>query len=83
MTDIAINLHTFSDLLRHGYRLTGFCRACGVHKDIDLAACPPEQDYVGARFKCRACGGRVEVTLSPIRTSNSATLEALERWRVR
>lgn len=81
MKDNAINLQTFGDLLRHGFRLTGFCRTCGVHKEIDLSACPVERSYVGARFKCRKCRGRVEITLSPIRTSNSAPPEALERWR--
>ena len=81
MTDNAINLQTFGDLLRHGFRLTGFCPTCGVHKDIDLAECPADRVYVGARFKCRTCRGRVEITLSPIRTSNKAPPEALERWR--
>lgn len=83
MTDNAINLRTFGDLVRHGYRLTGFCRPCGVHKEIDLASCPADRVYVGARFKCRTCSGRVDITLSLIRTSNSEPPEALERWRGR
>jgi hypothetical protein len=78
-----INLETFGDLLRHGFQLTGHCRSCGVFRDIDLAACPADRPYVGARFKCRDCSGRVDITLSPIRTSNSAPPDALERWRGR
>ena len=80
-TDNAINLQTFGDLMRHGYRLTGFCRTCGVHKEIDLAACPAGRVYVGARFKCRQCRGRVDITLSPIRTANDSPVAALDRWR--
>lgn len=79
--DEAINLETFADLLRHGYRLAGFCRRCGVHKDIDLALCPANRDYVGARFKCRACSGYVSMTLSQIRTGGDAHMPALDRWR--
>jgi hypothetical protein len=81
VTDNAINLHTFGDLLRHGFRLTGFCRTCGVHKDIDLAACPADRVYVGARFKCRTCCGRVEITLSPIKASNDVHMSTLAKWR--
>lgn len=79
----AVNLETFGDLLRHGYKLAGHCRRCSVHKLIDLAQCPVGQPYVGARFKCRSCGGAVEITLSPARTGNEAPLPALERWRER
>ena len=81
MTNNAINLQTFGDLLRHGFRLSGFCRTCGVHKDIDLAACPADRVYVGARFKCRNCRGRVDITLFPICTANETSLPALDRWR--
>lgn len=83
MTDQGITLYTFGDLLRHGYKLTGFCRRCSVHKDIDLAACPADRPYVGARFKCRVCRGGVDITLSQIVTSNADTLPAMERWRER
>jgi hypothetical protein len=76
-----INLETFGDLLRHGYKLTGFCRQCGVHKDIDLTATPAERPYVGTRFKCRACSGRVDITLSQITTGGNGHQHALERWR--
>ncbi|KGF68544.1 hypothetical protein LL06_16005 [Hoeflea sp. BAL378] len=76
-----INLFTFGDLLRHGYKLSGFCRGCSVHKDIDLAQCPAGRSYIGARFKCAACAGSVTITLSQIRTGNDAPLPALERWR--
>lgn len=78
-----INLQTFGDLIRHGYKLTGFCRQCGVHKDVDLTALAAERLYVGARFKCKACGGRVEITLSQVVTSNSGENPALAKWRER
>jgi len=78
-----ITLKTFGDLLRHGYKLSGHCRRCSVHKDIDLTAVRPEREYVGATFKCRTCGGKVEITLSPIKTGDTASLPALERWRER
>ena len=83
MADEGITLNTFGDLLRHGYKLCGFCRQCSVHRDIDLSAVPAVRVYVGARFKCRACGGRVEISLSQIVTSHSDNLEAVERWRQR
>lgn len=76
-----VNLETFGDLLKHGYRLTGHCRGCSVFRDIDLAACPADRPYVGARFKCRTCRGRVEVTLSQIVTGGGGHLPVLERWR--
>lgn len=82
MTDQGITLKTFGDLLRHGYKLTGFCRRCGVHKDIDLAAVPADRVYVGASFKCRACSGKVEITLSPASTGG-ADMPTLDRWRER
>jgi hypothetical protein len=78
-----ITLKTFGDLLRHGYKLTGFCRQCGVHKDIDLTAVPAERVYVGARFKCQVCAGRVEMTLSQIAAGGEGHLPALDRWRRR
>tara|TARA_R100000655_G_scaffold97713_1_gene140757 strand:- start:106 stop:456 length:351 start_codon:yes stop_codon:yes gene_type:complete len=81
MTDNGINLKTFGDLLRHGFKLSGFCRRCSVHRVIDLAKCPPDRPYVGARFKCRDCAGAVEITLSQIVTGSEAHLPALERWR--
>jgi hypothetical protein len=83
MVDKAITLKTFGDLIRHGFRLTGFCRRCGVHKDIDLSAVPPERVYVGARFKCRGCAGKVDITLSPLLTGGGAVSPALDRWRGR
>jgi len=79
--DCPVSLQTFGDLLRHGYKLTGFCRRCSVHKDIDLTAVPGDRKYVGSRFKCRACGSRVEITLSPVSTGGGADLPALDRWR--
>lgn len=83
LPETPVTLNTFGDLLRHGYKLTGHCRRCGVHRDIDLAACPADRVYVGARFKCRACSARVDFTLSPIRTSNSGENPALSKWRKR
>ena len=78
-----ITLNTFGDLLRYGYRLTGYCRQCGVHKDIDLTALPADRSYVGARFKCQVCAGRVEMTLSQIAATREGHLPALDRWRRR
>ncbi|MGJ8570407.1 MAG: hypothetical protein ACSHXI_06890 [Hoeflea sp.] len=82
-TDCSISLQTFGDLLRHGYKLTGHCRRCSVHKDVDLTVLPPDRLYVGAKFKCRDCGGPVEITLSQINTGSKAALPALDRWRKR
>lgn len=79
----AINLSTFADLIRHGYRLSGHCRRCGVHRNIDLTRCPPSRSYVGARFKCRACGSPVAISLSQVVTSNDGASPALDRWRER
>jgi len=76
-------LKTFGDLLDHGYKLSGYCRGCALHRYIDLTKCPAGRGYVGARFKCRDCGGGVEITLSQIVTSNGAHLPALDRWRNR
>ncbi len=76
-----VTLRTFGDLLRHGYKLTGHCRHCGVHRDIDLTRCPAARDYVGARFKCRGCAGKVEISLSQIVTSNDSSLPAIDKWR--
>lgn len=81
--DEGITLNTFGDLLKHGYNLCGHCRQCGVHRDIDLTGLPPDRVYVGARFKCKACGGKVEITLSQIATASDARLPALDRWRER
>tara|TARA_R110002020_G_scaffold150446_1_gene327136 strand:+ start:829 stop:1086 length:258 start_codon:yes stop_codon:yes gene_type:complete len=78
-----IILRTFGDLIRHGCKLTGFCRRCSVHKAIDLGAVRPDRVCVGARFKCRACGGAVEVTLSPVETGGHSDPPALEKWRER
>jgi len=78
-----IRLQTFGDLLKHGYKLSGHCRGCSVHRDIDLAACPPDRNYVGARFKCRTCAGPVEITLSQAVTGNSDVLPGIEKWRER
>jgi len=76
-------MKTFADLIKHGFKLSGHCRRCGVHRDIDLAQCPPGRSYVGARFKCQACGGGVEITLSQIVTSNDERSPALDKWRER
>jgi hypothetical protein len=81
--EASIIIETFSDLLKHGYRLNGTCRGCGVNRDVDLMRCPPMRTYVGQRFKCRDCGSSVMVTLSKIITSNDAHLQQLERWRSR
>lgn len=79
----AVNLETFGDLLKHGYKLAGHCRKCSIFKDIDLTKLPPKRPYVGARFKCRRCGGSVQVTLSQIQTGgeNPAYDAALAKWR--
>ena len=79
----AINLVTFGDLLRHGYKLAGWCRPCDRHEDIDLTKLPADRNYVEARFKCRTCGAAVAVTLSQIKTANDAPMPALDRWRSR
>lgn len=76
-------LKTFGDLLQHGYKLSGHCRRCSVHRDIDLNAVPADRDYVGARFKCRDCGGGVEITLSKAAIADSGHPPALDRWRER
>lgn len=49
-----------------------------MHRDIDLTNSPADRDYVGARFKCRGCAGKVEITLSQIVTGNDAHLPTLE-----
>jgi hypothetical protein len=79
--EVPITLNTFGDLLRHGYKLCGHCRLCSVHKDIDLTALPPDRVYVGARFTCRDCSGRVEITLSQIETASDSILPAIDIWR--
>ena len=76
-------LSTFADLIRHGYRLCGFCRQCGVHRDIDLSRCPPERSYIGALFKCRDCGSVAAITMSQIKTGSETFSPALEQWRTR
>ena len=79
----SVSLQTFGDLLRHGYELTGYCRGCGVHRDIELTKLSADRHYVGTRFKCRHCGAAVAITLSQIENSgnNSAYYAALEKWR--
>jgi len=74
-------LETFGDLLRHGYVLHGLCRSCGRHEPIDLAACPVDRPYIGARFRCRDCRGIVGTTLSKAVVAGDSHLPALERWR--
>jgi len=74
-------LDTFADLIRHGYRLHGTCRGCGKSHDVNLFECPSDRSYVGARHRCRDCGGSVMITLSKIVTSSDAHLPALNRWR--
>jgi len=81
--DYPVSLQTFGDLLLLGYKLSGHCRRCSVHRDIDLTAVPAERSYINAPFKCRDCGGKVEITLSQVVTSTSANLPGLERWRER
>ena len=83
MADDGFTLKTFGDLLRHGYKLSGHCRRCSVHKGIDLTRCPSDREYVGARFKCRACGSQIDISLSQIVTSNNAHSPSLDRWRGR
>ncbi|WP_420406893.1 hypothetical protein [Hoeflea sp.] len=80
-TDGPINLHTFGDLQRYGYRLTIHCPTCRDYRDLDLTKIRPDRPHIGARFKCGACGGPGSATLSQISTGNSAHLPALERWR--
>jgi hypothetical protein len=76
-----VTLKTFGDLLRHGYLLHGHCRACERHEVIELAACPVDRSYIGARFRCRDCRGIVGVTLSKAVVAGDDHLPALERWR--
>lgn len=76
-------LRNFADLLKHGYKLCGYCRACGVHRDIDLAHCPAAQSYIGSRFRCRDCGSSAEITLSQIKISNDSHSPTLDKWRSR
>jgi hypothetical protein len=77
----AVNLEKFGDLLRYGYKLAGHCRPCDRHDDIDLAKLPADRRYVGAKFKCRVCGGPVEITVSRIAAGNEKPIDALDRWR--
>lgn len=81
--DEGITLQTFGDLLKHVYKLSGRCHRCSVHKDVDLTVLAPIRVYVGARFECRACGGRVEITLRQIVTGSDDNLTALVKWRDR
>lgn len=76
-----ITLSTFGDLIRHGFNLAGHCRACSRHEDFNLAKMPADRRYVGARFRCRSCGGKVSVTVSQVQVSTGEHLNALEKWR--
>jgi hypothetical protein len=78
-----IIINTFADLIRHGYRLNGTCRGCGVNRDVDLARCPPDRTFVRQRFKCRDCGSSVMIILSQIATCNQGIPAAIDRWRER
>ena len=79
----AVNLETFGDLLRHGYKLAGWCRSCDRHEDIDLTRLPADRRYVDARFKCRHCNAGVVITLSQIKTGSDDHMSTLEKWRDR
>jgi len=79
--DGPIELHTFGDLLRYGYRLTVHCPTCGDYRDLDLTKIRPDRAHLGARFRCSACGGHGSPTISQIVTGGEAHLAALDRWR--
>lgn len=80
-SDQPVIIRTFGDLLAHGFKLNGTCRACGVNRDVDLACCPPARTFVRQRFKCRDCGASVMIALSKIHTSGDEHLPVLEKWR--
>lgn len=82
MPDPTIDISTFGGALRHGYRITGYCPACSRSADLDLARYPPDQVYVGRRFRCEVCRGEASITVSQIEIGG-ADHAALERWRGR
>lgn len=55
-SDQSVTVATFGDLLKHGFKLHGHCRGCGINKDVDLTQPAPERSFVNQRFKCWACG---------------------------
>lgn len=61
--DEPVNLSTYGDLHRGGYRLDAWCPKCGRNKKLDLAAMPPDKPYMTTRIICSACGGRAEIRL--------------------
>ena len=53
-----IELKTFGDLIKYGYRIDLFCNRCRKGRALDLSKMSPERGYVAARFKCSDCGSR-------------------------
>jgi len=76
-----INLSTFGGALRHGFRITAHCAACRTHRELDLTRYPPNQVFVGRRFRCGKCGTVGSISVSQISTGGHGNSPALERWR--
>lgn len=64
---MAIELNTVRALHEHGYRLSVFCRPCGRHVFLDLAALiaagEGERAVVGLRVRCQMWGGRGDLSI--------------------
>lgn len=55
---------TFGALVENRITMFGHCPRCEVYRDIDLATIEPSRVYINAQFKCRDCGGRVQIYIS-------------------
>jgi len=79
--DQTIDLSTFGGALRHGFRIVAHCAPCRTHLELDLKRYPPDQVFVGKRFRCTRCGAVGSISVSQILTGGDGHSPALDRWR--
>ncbi len=65
VSDGPVSITTFGALVRYRHRLSGMCRECDTCRTFDAASRPADEVFVGRTFRCKDCGSRMEISLSP------------------
>ena len=65
MSDGQISITTFGDLILYRHTLTGYCRRCQASRPFDPSTRPAGETFVGRTFRCKDCGGVMELSLTP------------------
>lgn len=64
-SDGPVSITTFGALVRYRHRLSGMCRKCETSRAFDATSRPADEVFVGRTFRCRDCGSKMEISLSP------------------